>query len=58
MQLIIFAGAFPVAEEKELVGYLSYYHKFIRDKELRDLLIYQPPADKDRRAYLKRLYLT
>ncbi|MGF1490662.1 MAG: hypothetical protein ACFBSE_26520 [Prochloraceae cyanobacterium] len=33
-------GAFPLTEEKELVGYLSYCHNFIFDNKLRELLIY------------------
>lgn len=38
--IAITRAAFPLVEEKQLVGYISYCHKFITDDNIRTLLLY------------------
>lgn len=38
--LVITRQAFPLIEEKQLIGYISYCHKFVTNDSIRTLLIY------------------
>jgi hypothetical protein len=38
--IAITGGAFPPEEERELIGYISYCHKAVADKDIRALLLY------------------
>lgn len=38
--LAITSGAFPLIEEKQLIGYISYCYKFITNDSIRTLLLY------------------
>lgn len=38
--IAITRGAFPPAEERQLVGYLAYCHQYIQDADLRALLLF------------------
>jgi DNA modification methylase len=38
--IVITNGAFPLEEEQQLVGYLSYCHQFVKNDAIRTLLLY------------------
>jgi hypothetical protein len=52
--IAISRGAFPAAEERELIGYISYCHQAIVDEDIRTLMLYAAFCILEEMSYTRK----